>query len=150
MLHFDRVLVFSPLEAGLFPVLLAASAWAFWRRFSAVLRKIREAKPDADFHLRPLAPPIRDFTREVVLQAKVVRERPWPGFAHALVFWGFCAFALVTLNHVATGFGVPFLSRGGRFGIFYFSAAAVFGIAVSAGIAGLFVRRFLVRPRWLG
>ena len=150
MLHFDRVLVLSPREVGVFLVLLAASLWGFWRRFGAVLRKIREAKPDADFRLRPLAPRIRDFAGEVLLQGRVIHERPAPGLAHALVFWGFCVFALVTLNHLATGIGLPFLSRGGWFGNLYFSIAAVFAVAVSAGIAGLFVRRFLVRPWWLG
>ena len=31
-----------------------------------------------------------------MLQGKVIRERPLPGLAHAFVFWGFCAFALIT------------------------------------------------------
>ena len=30
------------------------------------------------------------------------------GIAHAFVFWGFCAFGLVTLNHLAAGFGWRF------------------------------------------
>ena len=46
------------------------------------------------------------FISEVLLQSKVIRERPLPGIAHAFVFWGFCAFALVTLNHFAQGFGL--------------------------------------------
>ena len=32
-----------------------------------------------------------------MLQGKVIRQRPLPGLAHAFVFWGFCAFALITL-----------------------------------------------------
>ncbi len=83
-------------------------------------------------------------------QAKVIRERPLPGLAHAFVFWGFCAFALVTLNHVAIGFGIPFLSRESWFGRFYFTLAAVFAVAVAVSILGLAVRRFVVRPKWLG
>ena len=74
------------------------------------------AKPDADFSLRPLGTRVRDLLWEVMLQAKVIRERPLPGLAHAFVFWGFCAFALITLNHFAIGFGVPFLNS--RFGEF--------------------------------
>ena len=69
---------------------------------------------DPDFHLRPLGPRIRDFVWEVMLQGKVIRQRPLPGLAHAFVFWGFCAFALITLNHLAAGFGFPFLSRDER------------------------------------
>jgi Fe-S oxidoreductase len=70
--------------------------------------------------------------------------------AHALVFWGFCAFVLVTLNHFAVGLGIGFLSPVGFFGRFYFDFAAVFALACAVGIFGLFVRRFLVRPKWLG
>src|SRR5579863_5071992 len=150
MLHSDKVLVFSPLEITLFLVLLAASICGFWLRFGKVVRKIRQAKPDADFRLAPVAKRVWDFVGEVMLQAKVIRERPLPGIAHALVFWGFCAFALVTLNHLATGVGFPFLSRQTWFGKFYFDFAAAFAVAVAVSIAGLFLRRFLVRPRWLG
>jgi len=42
---------FSPLEITVFLVLLAASVGGFGVRFGRVLRKIWEAKPDADFKL---------------------------------------------------------------------------------------------------
>jgi Fe-S oxidoreductase len=134
----------------LFGALLVASIGGFWRRFGAVVSRIRAAKPDADFSFQPAGKRVGEFLWEVMLQAKVIRERPLPGIAHALVFWGFCAFALVTLNHVAIGFGIPFLSRESRFGEFYFAAAAVFAVCVAVSILGLGVRRFIVRPKWLG
>jgi Fe-S oxidoreductase len=93
---------------------------------------------------------VHDFVWEVMLQAKVIRERPLAGVAHALVFWAFCAFALVTLNHCATIFGVGFLDPAGPVGRIYYYFAAGFALACAAGIAGLFVRRFVVRPKWLG
>jgi len=133
-----------------FLVLLAASACGFWLRFGKVVRRIRQAKPDADFELGSLAKRLWDFISEVLLQSKVIRERPLPGLAHAFVFWGFCAFALITLNHLATGAGLGFLPRESWFGKFYFYFAAVFAVAVAISIAGLFVRRFVIRPRWLG
>ena len=133
-------------EKLLFAVLLVASLAGFSVRFLPILRKILTAKPDADFSLHPIGNRVRDFVWEVMLQAKVIRERPLPGLAHAFVFWGFCAFALVTLNHIAIGFGAGFLSPRS----FYFAVAAVFAVAVAISIAGLFVRRFLVRPKWLG
>ena len=133
-------------ETLIFVVLLGASAYLFWRRFGKVVRQIHAAKKDADFSLQPVAARAWDFFLEVLLQAKVIRERPWPGLAHAFVFWGFCAFALVTLNHLATGIGLSFLSRES----WYFYMADVFAVAVAVSIAGLFIRRFLVRPRWLG
>jgi Fe-S oxidoreductase len=141
---------FSLMEKLLLVALTVASGAAFWRRFGVVLDKILHSKKDADFHLFPLGRRIWDFFWEVLCQAKVVRERPLPGLAHAFVFWGFCAFALVSLNHFAAGLGIPFLDPAGPFGRFYFYLAALFAIACTAGILGLFVRRFLVRPRWLG
>ncbi len=147
MLHFwVTMFQFSATERLLLGVLLAASIAGFLWRFAAVLRRIRAAKPDADFSLRPIGPRVRELVWEVMLQAKVIRERPLPGLAHAFVFWGFCAFALVTLNHVAMGFGARFLTPGG----FYFQLAAVFAVLVAISISGLFVRRFVARPKWLG
>ena len=141
---------FSLLEKLLLVGLTFASGAAFWWRFRTVLNKILRSKKDADFHLFPIGRRIWDFVWEVICQAKVVRQRPLPGLAHAFVFWGFCAFALVTLNHFAVGLGIGFLSPEGWFGRFYFYLAAAFALACAAGIVGLFIRRFLVRPRWLG
>jgi Fe-S oxidoreductase len=136
----------SAAEKWILAGLLAGSGVAFWLRISPVLRTILQCKPDADFTLGLLSRRIRDFVWEVLLQGKVIRQRPLPGLAHAFVFWGFCAFALVTLNHLAAGFGYPFLPAQG----FYETLAAVFAVFVAVSIAGLFVRRFVVRPKWLG
>jgi Fe-S oxidoreductase len=136
-------------EIAILAALLAASAYLFWRRARGVFAVIRRSKADPDLSLRPLWPRLREFLWEVLLQGRVIRERPLPGLAHALVFWGFCAFTLITVNHLAAGFGLPLVTRGGSFGRFYFLFAAVFAVAVAVGITGLAVRRFLVRPRWL-
>jgi Fe-S oxidoreductase len=137
-------------EKLLFVVLAVGSGLLFWRRFGPILKKILASKKDADFRLFPLGRRVWDFVWEVLCQAKVIRQRPLPGLAHAFVFWGFCAFALVTLNHCAVGLGIGFLDPSGWFGRFYFCLAAAFAVACAAGILGLFVRRFLVRPQWLG
>src|SRR5258708_1001754 len=105
----------SAVEVSLLVTLIAASALGFWWSFGTVVRNICKAKVDADFALRPWSPRVIAFLKEVVLQAKVIRERPLAGLAHACVFWGFCAFALVTLNHFATGFGLPLLGRDSAF-----------------------------------
>ena len=141
---------FSLLEKLLFGWLAAASVYGFWRRFGKILGKILQSKKDPGFRLFPLGKRIGEFVWEVLLQAKVIRERPLSGLAHALVFWAFCAFALVTLNHCAAVLGLGFLSPAGPIGRLYFYFAAVFALACAAGILGLFVRRFLVRPKWLG
>ncbi len=141
---------FSLWERLLFAALTIASAALFWRRFGPILNRILHAKKDPDFHIRPIARRIRDFFWEVMLQAKVIRERPLAGLAHACVFWAFCAFALVSLNHCAALFGLGFLDPASPIGRFYFYFAAVFALACAVGILGLFVRRFLVRPKWFG
>jgi Fe-S oxidoreductase len=137
-------------ESALFLVLLAASITGFWFRFRKVWRVIRQSKKDPDFHLQPVGRRVADFIWEVMLQGKVISQRPLPGIAHALVFWGFCVFALITLNHFAEGLRIGFLDRAGFFGPFYFDFAAIFAVAVAVSIAGLAFRRFVIRPKWLG
>lgn len=127
-------------------LLLALSVSGFLLRFVAVVRIVRASRKDADFRLRPLRPRIKRFVWEVLLQGKVIRERPWPGLAHALVFWGFCAFALATLDHLLRGFGLALFSRESL----YLRVVAAFAAAVAVAIVGLAARRFLVRPKWLG
>jgi Fe-S oxidoreductase len=141
---------FSSTEQLIFAVLAAASVYLFWRRFGPIVRKIVRSRKDPDFRLSPILPRVRDFIWEVMLQGKVIRQRPLAGWAHALVFWAFCAFAVVTLNHCAMLFGSAFLNPAAAAGRFYSYFAALFAIACAVGIAGLFVRRFLVRPKWLG
>ena len=141
---------FSLFEKLLFAALALASAAAFWSRFGLVLDKILKSKQDPGFRLFPIGKRIREFVWEVLCQAKVIRERPLPGLAHAFVFWAFCAFALVTLNHCATIFGFGFLSPSGSIGRLYDYFAAAFAIVCSVSIFALFVRRFFIRPQWLG
>jgi hypothetical protein len=118
-------------ERTLLGLVVAISIWLFWLRFHPVLERIRRAREDADFKLHPVSRRLWFFITQVLCQAKVIRQRPLPGIAHALVFWGFCAFALVTLNHVATGFGLPLFERNASFGAFYWWFAFIFAAAVA-------------------
>jgi len=143
----DSVLMAEP---AILIALIAASLGLFWLRLRRVVSVIRRARPTPDFQVFPLAPRFGQFLREVAAQGKVIRGRPLAGLAHAFVFWGFCAFAPVTLNHVAAGFGLRLIDPGGAFGRFYFDFVAVWAALVAVSIAGLFVRRFFARPKWLG
>ena len=140
----------SPVEKIVFVLLIVASLTGFWLRFAPVVRIIRAAKPDSGFQFGAVLPRIRRFVWEVLLQGKVIQDRPVAGAAHALVFWGFCAFALITVNHVAIGFGLPLLMRSGAFGAFYSGLAAIFAVAVAVSISYLAFRRYVLRPVWLG
>jgi Fe-S oxidoreductase len=137
-------------EVALLLTLIAVSVFLFLRRFVPVVNIIRSSKQDPGIVPDAFDKRARDFIWEVLLQAKVIKERPLPGIAHALVFWGFLTFALVTIDHIANGFGYQVLSADSIFGEFYFGVAALFALAVTVGIIGLATRRFIVQPKWLG
>jgi Fe-S oxidoreductase len=141
---------FAPLEIALLLALATASATLFFLRFAPILRTILTAKKDLGFSLNPIPRRVWTFTSEVLCQSKVIRERPLPGIAHAFVFWGFLAFALVSLNHLALGLRLGFLPPQSLIGHFYFAFAAAWALLVAISITGLFIRRFFVRPIWLG
>jgi Fe-S oxidoreductase len=141
-------MTFSVWEKLILAIAMIASGAGFLVRFRRVVARIEAAKSDPDFSIHPLAKRIWEFFWEVICQAKVIKERPLPGLAHAFVFWGFCIFGLITINHFASGFGFPLLDNwlGDAYKVF----AECFGLLVAISIAGLFIRRFIVRPKWLG
>lgn len=145
--HFSMASNWVP--RGVLLALILASIWLFWRRFGRVIERIRHAKPDADFRFGLLGARIWRFLWEVMCQAKVIRERPLPGLAHALVFWSFCVFALVSINHIASGFDSGFLDYHAGFGEFYFWFAFTFAAICAVSIVALAFRRFVIRPKWL-
>ena len=69
--------------------------------------------------------------------------------AHAFVFWGFCVFSLVTLNHLLWDLVFRFFRAAVSGGVVIFFIAGVFAVAVAISIAGLAFRRFVIRPKWL-
>ena len=139
-----------PIEKLIFVVTALVSFALFLRELWPVAQSILKSKADAGFQWGDWKRRVWAFIWEVLLQGKVIQERPLPGLAHAVVFWGFCAFALVTVDHLAAGLGWPVLSKDSAFGRLYFAVVAGFAVAVSIAIAGLTFRRFVLRPRWLG
>ncbi len=83
------------------------------------------------------------------LQSKVIAERPLVGLAHALVFWGFVAFAGYTGTEFLAGLGIVDLTHTTAFR-FYSYALVPFAAAVFSGILVLLVRRVVFRPEALG
>src|SRR5262245_19949385 len=76
---------------------------------------------------------INRFLFDVVLQRRTIRERPAAGLMHALVFWGFVAFAGYTSIEFLFGLGVVDLTHtswfeGYRTALVPFAAAVLVGI----------------------
>src|SRR5512143_2587506 len=92
---------------------------------------------------------ITRFFVDVVGQRKTILERPLAGFAHALVFWGFVAFAGYTLVEFLAGLGIIDLTDTGAFGV-YRAVLTPFAVGVLCGIVYLLIRRAFVRPIALG
>ena len=134
----------------LFLALALASVALFWVRFGPILERILQSKKDPDFHLAPIGRRIRDFVWEVMLPgqghspAPAARPGARPGLLGLLRLCPGHPQPLSSFRS-ASDFSIP----AGVAGAFYFYFAAVFAIACAVGITGLFVRRFLVRPKWL-
>jgi len=70
-------------EMSILAALICASASLFWVRFGRVVRVIWAAKPETTWSLRPIGPRVGRFIWEVLLQGKVIFDRPVAGLAHA-------------------------------------------------------------------
>jgi Fe-S oxidoreductase len=86
---------------------------------------------------------------DVFLQRQTIAERPIAGIAHALVFWGFVAFAGYTATEFLYGLGVVDLTHTHVFDLYRFVLSGFAG-AVLLGIVYLLVRRAIARPIGLG
>ena len=92
---------------------------------------------------------LRRFLFDVLLQRQTIRERPVAGVAHALVFWGFLAFAGYTTVEFLRGLWIADLTASDAFHA-YRLALVPFASAVLVGIVFLLIRRVVVRPIGLG
>jgi Fe-S oxidoreductase len=129
-----------------FAIILVLSGWSFCDTLRRRLPLAKARKGDLP-HDRPAMRLWRVFT-EVIFQTRVIRDRPVVGVLHALVMWGFFAFLWVSLGHLSLGFrGLEHARVNPGW---YASFAAVWAVAVLAGITGLSFRRFILRPKALG
>src|SRR4030095_11028730 len=123
--------------------LLLVSVGAFAAQVATRVRLIAAA-PNT-FSIDHLAFRIRRFLVDGVFQRQTIAERPVAGVAHALVFWGFVAFAGYTATEFLYGLGVADLTPTAWFAR-YRDVLTAFAVAVLAGIGYLLVRRAFVRP----
>jgi Fe-S oxidoreductase len=128
-------------------ILLGAATGAFCAQM-AVRARLFLAAPGP---LRVDRPGIRlkRLLLDVVGQRRTIRERPAVGVAHALVFWGFLAFAGYTAAEFADGLGLLHVTRTRWFTAYRMGLTPI-AILVLAGILFLIARRVLIRPIELG
>jgi len=118
--------------------------------FRRVASIIQGSRPTPDFEVAPLGPRSRRFLWEVMLQAKVIEQRPLPGWRTRSCTGDFSRFSLITLNHLATPLGGRFSRRTPDSAAFYYGFVAVWAVVVAISIRDFSWRRFFVRPVWLG
>jgi Fe-S oxidoreductase len=128
-------------------LLVVAFLGAFAAQVTTRVRLIAAAP--STFSLVDPAFRIRRFLVDVVFQRQTIRERPLPGLAHALVFWGFVAFGGYTITEFLHGLGIVDLTET-RWFYAYRLVLTPFAVAVLGGILLLLVRRAIVRPAALG
>jgi Fe-S oxidoreductase len=135
---------FAVWESILLAVLIAGTAAVFVRDLSHKIRLITPGRADRTRTDRIAARLWRTF-KEVVLQTRVIGGRPIAGLMHAVVFFGFVAFGLETLDHFLKGFGLGVLRAllGEAYWPFKFFLAAM-AVLVSFAILGLAFRRFVL------
>jgi Fe-S oxidoreductase len=95
---------------------------------------------------------LKNMVKNVFLQSRVVKVKG-PGFAHSFFFWGFGTLfigtCLVALQADGTDllFGFRFLKGG--FYLFFSLVLDLAGLAACIMLAGLLVRRYIVKPAGL-
>jgi Fe-S oxidoreductase len=143
---FGLVVPFGGLSRAIFCTLCLGSVWLFLatvnRRLSSIFTR------HWDLQLDRIPQRLWRVFVEVILQYRVVRDRPLVGILHAAVVWGFLVFAWVSAEHLLLG--LLGLENATPMHGWYGAFAAVWAFAVIVGMAGLSFRRFVLRPEALG
>ena len=143
---FGVVVPLGGFSRAIFCALLLGAVWQFLatvnQRLSSVFAR------HWDLRLDRIPERLWRVFVEVILQYRVVRDRPLVGILHAAVVWGFLVFAWVSAEHLLLGLlGLENATpTHGWYGAF----AAVWAFAVIVGMLGLSFRRFVLRPKALG
>lgn len=143
----------SLIEKILFILAVAAAAFLALRELRHKIGLIRRGRPvDRTDHPGER---LGDTVMRVMFQTQVFANRPVTGFFHAMIFWGFFVFALVTLNHTAEGL-IPDFSLFGK-GLIYkllIAGANLFAGLIMIAVVYFLLRRYvfkakgLDRPSW--
>ncbi|MCZ7650593.1 MAG: (Fe-S)-binding protein [Thermoanaerobaculia bacterium] len=136
---------FAVWERVVLTLAIAVSAGIFGRDLAAKIRLVTAGRSDRPRTDR-LGARVWRVVREVIFQSRVVGGRPVAGLLHAVVFLGFVAFGLETVDHFLEPYGLPFLEvifRGAE--PLFHAFLAVVAVAVAVAISGLAFRRFVLK-----
>ena len=126
-------------------IILALSSFTFdlYKRYKIIMRGTGSF-PFDKIHLR-----LKKVFIEFILQKKVLSQRFFPGLMHALVFWGFLFFGVITIDHFLIGFNIHLFNE--SFKSYYANFFGIpWAIFVLIGILSLAYRRFIIKPKYLG
>jgi Fe-S oxidoreductase len=143
---FCAVFLFGGLARAAFITLCTASVWLFLKTLNRRLFSVFPKHGDLPHDHIPKR--LWRVFVEVVLQYRVVRDRPIVGILHAAVVWGFLAFAWVSAQHFLLG--LRGLAKATAERSWYSTFVAVWALAVLVAMIGLSFRRFVLRPKSLG
>ena len=131
------------LISALILVCIGSFSWELSKRFKLVL------KGEGTLPFDNIPARLWRVFEEFLLQKKVLQQRFIPGLMHAFVFWGFIAFALITIDHFFRGYNSALFTDNTRY--FYSLAFGIpWSFLVLIGILYLAYRRFYIRPKYLG
>jgi Fe-S oxidoreductase len=145
-LAFCAAFVFGGLARAILVALCLGSVWLFLKTLNRRLFSVFPKHGDLPHDNIPKR--LWRVFMEVLLQYRVVRDRPVVGILHAAVVWGFLAFAWVSVQHFLLG--LRGLSRATVTRSWYGAFVAVWAFAVLVAMIGLSFRRFVLRPKPLG
>ncbi len=138
----------AALEKILFAAAFALALFLALKEIRRKFRLIASGRPVARFE-RPLQR-IGEMLWKVLFQVPVISRRPVTGLFHALIFWGFFVFALVTFNHTVEGLFPRFnpYGTGMLYRMILFGANLFAGLIIVAVLYFL-IRRYIFRPSGL-
>ena len=140
-------MIFNTIEQILLSLLLlmaiASFSFELFKRYQIVM------KGTGSFSFDNIPLRLKRVFFEFILQKKVLSQRFWPGLMHALVFWGFIFFSIITIDHFLIGFNIHFFSNSFKY-VYAKFLGIPWAIFVIIGILSLAYRRFIVKPKYLG